>query len=304
MVSPQTIFGIINWSLALISIFLFVLIFIIYIKIIKERENDVSILLIMNTCLSAFLTSLTAIVMISSNLFSGFLSRNIDFCYIFGLFYYTFECSIYYSYSLQSVYRLIRVIYYRKRSLLSYNLYRILIIVQWVIAIVLLLPTIFLHWYIIVPGETYCLVAYRNLTGSIYLIIVLYSIPLISIVLIYIAIAKYIRAPTIIHMRERGRNLRDFTVLKRIVICVLMLIILRFPTIIFILYGVFNGELFFLTYPIVGLVTAICLMLISLITIKITNKIQKRLIKFFISNNNRINPTGIQTNNNTVIPQN
>jgi hypothetical protein len=298
MLSIKTIFSITNWSLTLISIFLFLLIIIIYIKTIKEdREKDVSLLLTMNTCLAAFLTSLCVITMVSSNLFHGFLLIDINFCYIFGLCYDIFECSIYYSYSLQSFYRLIRVIYYRKRTFLSYNLYRILIIIEWFIAIGLLIPTIFLKWYIILPGENYCLVPYRNITGSIYLIIVLYSIPLFSIILVYILITKYIHSTTMIRIRERTRNLRDLTVMKRIIACVLMLILLRFPTIIFILFGVFNGYLYFLTYPIVGLVTAICLILISLIILTITNKFKKQLFKFFNKTNNQINPATNQSNN-------
>jgi hypothetical protein len=81
-----------------------------------------------------------------------------------------------------------------------------------------------------------------------------------------------------------------------------MLILLRFPTIIFILFGVFKGYLYFLTYPIVGLVTAICLILISLITLTITNKFKKELFQFFNKNNNQINPTTnqITTVNNTL----
>jgi ABC-type polysaccharide/polyol phosphate export permease len=92
-------------------------------------------------------------------------------------------------------------------------------------------------------------------------------------------------------MRERARNLRDLTVIKRIILCVLMLVLLRFPAIIFIVFGVFRGSLFFLTYPIVLLVTAICLMFIGLITIKITHKFRKQFFKILNRNNNQIHPT-------------
>jgi len=156
---------------------------------------------------------------------------------------------------------------------------------------VLILPSIYLKWYILIEGENYCLVPYTYITGSVYLLTVLYSIPLFSIILVYILITKYIRSTTMIRIRERARNLRDLTVIKRIILCVLMLVLLRFPAIIFIVFGVFRGSLFFLTYPIVLLVTAICLMFIGLITIKITHKFRKQFFKIFNQNNNQIHPT-------------
>jgi hypothetical protein len=94
-----------------------------------------------------------------------------------------------------------------------------------------------------------------------------------------------------IRLAQRTKNLRDIAVMKRIILCVLMLILLRFPAIIFIIFGVFNGSLFFLTYPILGLVTSICLTFIGLITIAITNKFKKQVFKIFNHVNTQIYPT-------------
>ncbi|CAF0784545.1 unnamed protein product [Adineta ricciae] len=284
-------FGIINWSLTLISIFLFLILFILFLKIRNEqREKDISLYLTMNTCLAGFLTSSCVLAMVSSNVFKPFLLRNIDFCYIFGLFYDIFECAIYYSYCLQSFYRLCRIIYYKVRFLLSWRFYRVLILIQWFITIILLLPTLFLKWYIHLPGESYCLIPYDNLIGSFYLILVLYSIPLITMIVIYIWITRYIRTRTNIRATEKQRNLRDFTAIKRIIVCVLILISLRFPTIAFIFYGIGNGYLFIWTYAIVGLVTATCLIFIALMSISMTNKFKKLVSSFFIGTNNQVQP--------------
>ncbi|CAF1084821.1 unnamed protein product [Adineta steineri] len=292
MLTASLIFGITNWSLALISIIIFFFIFIIFAQIIREeRASDVSIILVLNTCFASVLTSFAVVVMVSSNIFSPFLLINPSFCNVFGLLYDIFECSIYYSYCLQAFYRLCRVIYYKKKILLSYDLYKVLVLVQWLVTIILILPTYFFKWYIHLPTEKYCLIPYTNIIGSIYLIIFLYSIPLFTIIMVYVLITRHIRSPNIIRMQERQRNLRDLTVIKRIIICVLMLVVLRFPTIIFIIYGVVNGELFFLTYAIVGFVTGICLILIGLITIITTNKIKKSIMNFFNYNTNQIHPT-------------
>lgn len=64
-------------------------------------------MLTMNTCLSGFLTSLTVLIMVSSNLSNEFLTKNLYLCSIIGLFYDIFQCSIYYCFCLESFYRLI-----------------------------------------------------------------------------------------------------------------------------------------------------------------------------------------------------
>ncbi|CAF1125964.1 unnamed protein product [Adineta steineri] len=286
------VFGIVNWFLSLISLMIFVFIFLIFIEIIHEqRSKDASILLILNTCFSAFLTSLIIIIMISSNLFHKLRLIHINICSICGLLYDIFECSIYYSYCLNAFYRLIRVIYYNKRSLLSYNLYKLLILIQWLLIILLILPTYFLKWYIHLPTEKHCLIPYTNIIGSIYLILFLYLIPLLTIIIIYVLITNHIRSPTIIRIQERQRNLRDLTAIKRIIVCVLMLIILRFPTIIFVIFDLINGDLNYLTCPIAGFVTAICLILIGILTILATKKIKKNLLKHLNYPSTQIHPT-------------
>ncbi|CAF3995508.1 unnamed protein product [Adineta steineri] len=70
-----------------------------------------------------------------------------------------------------------------------------------------------------------------------------------------------------------------------------LLIILRFPTIIFIIFGLIYGDLNYLTHPIVGSVTAICLILIGLLSILATNKIKKNFLKHLNYPSTQIHPT-------------
>ncbi|CAF1216102.1 unnamed protein product [Adineta steineri] len=109
--------------------------------------------------------------------------------------------------------------------------------------------------------------------------------------MIYILITRHIRSPTIIRIQERQRNLRDLTAIKRIIVCVLMLVILCFPTIIFVIFDLINGDLNYLTCPIVGSVTAICLILIGLLSILATNKIKKSFLKHLNHSSTQIHPT-------------
>jgi hypothetical protein len=300
MLSTATILGITNWCFIYIAILIHVMIIFILIKFRRELR-DVSILLTRNTCLSALLLCIAAFVMISSNLFSGFLLHNIKFCYAWGLFYDIFECSIYYSYCLQAFFRLCRVIFYKKKFLLSYSLYTILIIGQWILVLALLLPPVFLNWYARLPTENYCLIPYTYIGPEIYHILLLYLIPLICLGIIYIWITRYMHnisqaRSLAIAATQRIRNQRDLTVIKRILMLISILIGLRFPTVIFMIQGAITQSLYPLAYAIVGLITSICLILIGIITIHITSQLRKQFLNIFFHQNNQVQTETVPLN--------
>ena len=300
MLSPAKIIGITSWCLVYIAILIYLMI--IYIIFKSRRElRDITLLLTSYTCLSAFLVCITVCVMISSNLFSGFLLQNMTFCYVWGLFYDIFECSVYYSYCLQGFYRLCRIIYYRKRYLFSYSLYIILIFGQWIVILALLLPPVFINWYARLPTENYCLIPYTYLGPEIYHILVLYLIPMIALGIIYIWITIYMRGISrasrlAVPASQRLRNQRDLTVFRRILVLISILIVLRFPTIIFMIHGAIVQSLFSLTYAVVGLITSICLIIIGIITIYITPQLRKQVVNCFCHRNNRIQAVPIPLN--------
>jgi len=172
-----------------------------------------------------------------------------------------------------------------------------LIIIEWLLIFFLLLPPYFLNWYARLPTENTCLIPYTYVDPEVYHIIVLYTIPLGSIISTYICITIFIRrsshtAIARIRAQQRQRNQRDLKIIKRIIILILILVVLRFPTIIFMIYGIINGDLYPLTYSIVGLITTICLIIIALITIYITPQLRKTILQFFNYQDNRV---GVQT---------
>lgn len=285
------ILSFVNCFFIMMGISIYCLIFV-FIYRNRLEYRDVSLILTLNTCLSAFLTCLTVLIMIGSNIFDGFLIRNLQFCCVWGLLYDIFECSIYHSYCLQAFYRLCRIVFYKKKFLLSPMLYQILIVIQWMWIFILLIPPLFVHWYIRLPGEYFCLIPYTSILPEVYHILILYLFPLICIIITYLWITLHMRQRTrsqtmIIVIVQRQRNQRDLTVIKRIILIVSILVMLRFPTIIFLLYGIFTGHLYSLTYSIVGLITSICLIIVALITIQITTQFRKELIDFFHRNRNR-----------------
>lgn len=275
--------------LSICFIFISILIFFfIFFLIYKSRQElqDVSILLICNSCLASLLTCLTIGLMISSNLKTKFLIKNLRLCYACGLLYDIFECSIYYSYCIQAIYRLCRIIFYHQTFMISYIFYIILTISHWLLVLALLLPPIFFKWYVRLQTENYCLIPYDNITGEIYHIVIVYTIPLICISVTYAWIIQFIRYSSrtlsiSITTRQRQRNLNDLTIVENIVISISILVLLRFPTIIFMIHGILIGEVYYLTYSIVGLITAICLLFISLITIYTIQPLKKKFIFMF-----------------------
>ena len=178
-------------------------------------------------------------------------------------------------------------LFHQKKSLTSYSLYTIVTIVQWISTFVLLLPPIPLKWYIHLPTEKYCLIPYTDINAEIYHIVILYAIPLVCISTIYAWIILFVhhssRAPTVVIVAaQRKRNLRDLIVVKRIVILIAVLVLLRFPTIIFMIYGITVGHLHPLTYSIVDLIASACLIFIILMTVYITPPLRKNIFVFFM----------------------
>ena len=293
MVTAAIAIGITNWCVNSIGILVFLLIFITAMKSSRELR-DISLVLTFNTCLAALLTCLTAWIMTCSNLTTGFLAYNHTFCCIWGLLYDIFACSIYHSYYLQAIYRLCRVVFYKNKALVSYTLYIKLIFGQWFFTITVLLPPILLNRYTQIPTKTYCLVPYTDLITEMYHIVILYFIPLVCIAIIYIWITTFIRNSSRVSLhalatQQRQRNLRDLTILKRIIMLMLILFTLRFPTVIFMIYAVTTGHLYPLTFDIVGLITSVCLILIGFIIIHITPQLQKKFFMFYHRRNNQIN---------------
>jgi hypothetical protein len=172
---------------------------------------------------------------------------------------------------------------------------------QWLLILILLLPPIFVNWYTRLSTENYCLIPYTYIGPETYHILLLYLIPLLCLTTIYIWITRYMRSVTrtptlMIAAAQRVRNQRDLTVIKRILMLISILIVLRFPTIIFMIYGAINGSLYPLTYGIVGLITSMCLILIGIITINITSQLRKQVLNIFFQQNNRIQTEPIPLN--------
>jgi hypothetical protein len=93
-------------------------------------------------------------------------------------------------------------------------------------------------------------------------------------------------------------------VIKRIIMMMSILIVLRFPTIVFMIYAAITGSIYPLTYGIVGIITAVCLILIGIITAHITPQLRKEVLKFFNQYDNRVGtePMALKQLNTQIAP--
>jgi hypothetical protein len=84
------------------------------------------------------------------------------YCQIRVYFLWSSNCAMYYSNTLQSIYRLCRVVFYTKQSLQSFQLYQILIIIQWIICFLVMIPALLLGDFKYLVNDYLCQIDYTN----------------------------------------------------------------------------------------------------------------------------------------------
>ncbi|CAF1041708.1 unnamed protein product [Rotaria sp. Silwood1] len=168
----------------------------------------------------------------------GHLHGNISFdgqwCYIKAYLFHVSGCAFFYSYLLQAVYRLCRIVFYRKPSLQSFKLYIYGIIIQWILSFLQVIPLILLKTFQYLPDDYHCLVATHNIRGLLIILSFVHMIPVTLTTTCYIYTMMYIRkcSKTVKPIRQLANNRRDFIVLTRIFILLGINILSSIPTII------------------------------------------------------------------------
>ena len=85
--------------------------------------------------------------------------------------------------------------------------------------------------YAYIPEEYKCWLSFETFRGLLLALLVVYSIPLLSIAFIYICIIRYVRQNT--HLKQRQEaNKRDVLILQRIVFLLLFIVAIVVPTVI------------------------------------------------------------------------
>ena len=203
----------------------------------KPRLHTVRHLLICNTAVASILY---CIVQINNYAFLLFISEGTSdmSCRWRGYFSYITLCGVLYSFLIQAVSRLfISVFSTQYRWLTTFKLHFILICIQWCIVIIIPLPAIITNDIISRPNGL-CFVPLRRAIHVAYTYIAYYTIPAISICIIYIFIYHRVkrtgsRAQFVV--RSTNSNKRDLELLRNIVILLAIYLMGGVPTLLFLM---------------------------------------------------------------------
>ena len=228
-------------NLLALSISFTLLCFIIY-RCISSRSNrtrlssEISIILCINTLCLIIIRSILQFIDIDLNTIKrNYLSKmeyqNSFSCQFRGYLLLSIHVALYWSYALHAFFRFIRVIYPKSNRLNQVSTYiYILIPCQYFISFISTFP-LFRGFNVIylLPNEPYCTASYNELASLIYMPIVAFILPLIVISICYLCILWKSTHSKVLIRPYQQRNRRDFLVLRRIIMIIVVLITVSLP---------------------------------------------------------------------------
>lgn len=261
----------------------------------RPLTSDISIVLTFNTYLAVIFCSIFLLQLFANSLYGHLhptVSLDSDWCYIRGYFAFAFFCAIYWSYVLQAIFRLFRVVFYREKRLQSFKLFLFMIIAQWLLAFIIFLLYYLLNVFAYIPSMYHCQVPFTNIFGFLSMLICLYILPMSIVFIIYIYIVKYIRRTAQTQQHRKSANQRDALVLKRILLLVLALLTLGIPTLCVMIIYWFTHYLVPFAYHMQGLGVSCGLTVQAIVMVLITPQIRK----IFKRNGTSVHPISVPGN--------
>ncbi|CAF1189117.1 unnamed protein product [Didymodactylos carnosus] len=267
----------------------------------RRSYFDVATLLTCNTCVANLLLCVTIGDLILSGLYGDRYLGSVNivtppnrWCITRYVLMCGFIASFYHSYILQAANRVFRVIFYRHKFLQNYLLYLITISIQWFISFLIIMPVLFWNVILYLENEHYCQAPLSS-NSTFYTAFTIYFIPLLIMIPMYIWIWLHIRRSTSNTLRKQ-QNLRDFLVLKRLIIQMSVLISVGFPIMAIWIVYLITGYLHPYTHRIQWLTVSFGLACISVMIILLTPNLKNVLCNIIKSvtrlQTNRIIPAG------------
>jgi len=234
--------SIITLSLGSICISAGIFIFITY-HLIKKRNspNRVALILAANVYL-AILISCILLLAQYIRAFQGHIYSLISlndgiYCQLRAYFLEVSISGVYYSNSLQAIFRLCRVVFYTRKSLQSFRLYQILIIIQWMICFLIMIPALLFGHFKYLVNDYYCQIEYTDLRSMTSNGTLIYGIPVYTTVGCYLYTLRKTRRENhgLMHTMTQIQRIsarRDLIVLSRICILLGLLLSVFIPSLI------------------------------------------------------------------------
>ncbi|CAF1219203.1 unnamed protein product [Didymodactylos carnosus] len=219
---------------------------------------------------------------IRGNLYN--ISQNNQWCTIIAYFCFSFISVVYYTYCLQAFYRLIRVVFYKKKFLKSYSIYVFLCILTWLIGFLVILPLLTLNTIEYLPNDYYCHLPFHNFPVITYGFLIIYILPICLVSIIYRWIVVSVRRPLLNKPIIRLQNMRDFKIVKKIYLNISSVILSAFIGLIFLIISWLTGHLNSMTYCLGWLCASFSFLFQSLIVIYSTPQLEN-ICKQFMTRN-------------------
>ena len=228
-------------SIMIITISLSIILGLIFLLIVITHRRcwSISMLLICNSCLAEVFLSCVLLCM-AVFAFQNDLKHetgNISFCITISFLCYVTDAMQNYSYLLTAMYRYMSVVYPGRHLWQSTKFQIALIIGQWIFSVAYAVPFLITKQIVYNVDNQICQVPLHLSITMIYISIVLYAIPNLSIVCLYIKLVRYVRyissraalPNTLFHARRELRLIQRTFILSNI------LIILGIPYTIFLI---------------------------------------------------------------------
>jgi hypothetical protein len=195
-------------------------------------------------------------------------------CEILGYFTHVAFCAFYYSFVLQAIFRLFRIIFYEKKVLQSFTIFIVGIILQWLLSFGLILPDFLLHDFQYIPHQYNCLIGLKNARGLASVTFITYGGSLLFVGLMYGFSFGYIRRLNPNQRRRQKTNKRDELMLKRVTILLLIQLTISIPTVIIFVIYIITNNLMKWVYPAQFIHISVILLFTSVILVFLTPKMR------------------------------
>ena len=245
---------------------------------VRPLNRNVPLILSGNTHLTSFVSSLITLIASCQTIYAIFepdTSMDTFSCRIHAYCAYVALGSVFYSFILQALFRLFRIVFHVKTSFRSLGIFSFGIVAQWLLVGLLNLPFVLVGDFQYVPSEFRCQISYTNFRASLMALIIEYVIPTNIIFAIYFCIIRYIRRT------NRGvRHRRDVIVMKQMLGLLVIVQLLLIPlSILWALYLAAN-YLTPLSYQLQGLTVAFSQAFTPIALAFCTAEIREKLMKW------------------------
>ncbi len=257
---------------------------------IKNSPNQISLLLTANTYLAILFSCILLlkeyIRILPGHLYSLDSLNDGIYCQIRAYFLWTSYCTIFYSTALQSIYRLCRVVFYTKQSLQSIQLYKLLILIQWILCFLVTIPGLLLGTFKYFDDGYTCQIDFTNLKDLFLNGILAYGLALYTATGCYFYTVRKTRRRsnslinTMTHIQQASAR-RDVIVLYRICMLVGLMMTLTTPLIIGYFTYISSGYLPWWLSQLQSLIFSLIIHIVTIIIVFISPHVRALWRKFF-----------------------